>query len=170
SFREDLYYRVGAFPIRLPPLRDRRDDIPLLADRFLARAAERHRKRIPGMEPAVLALLVQFGWPGNVRELENEVERAVALARDGEPIGAAHLSPKLGAAGAAPCASTGATSGAAAAALRRAHTRAARAGGRAGPPADRQPRRRPLSCGGAGRGVLPRHPRRGPDRRADPAR
>ena len=110
SFREDLYYRVGAFPIRLPPLRERRDDIPLLADRFLARAAERHRKRIPGMEPAALALLVQFGWPGNVRELENEVERAVALARDGEPIGPAHLSRKLGAAAPAPCAPTEATS------------------------------------------------------------
>jgi len=95
SFREDLYYRVAAFPIGLPPLRDRRDDIPLLADRFLGAAARRHGKHIPGIEPAAFALLMRFAWPGNVRELENEVERAVALARAGEPIGPAHLSPKL---------------------------------------------------------------------------
>src|SRR5207249_4339728 len=98
SFREDLYYRVGAFPIRLPPLRERRDDIPLLAHRFLACAAERHRKDIPGIDPAALALLGRFDWPGNVRELENEIERSVALAHDGEPIGPQHLSSKLGAA------------------------------------------------------------------------
>src|SRR5262249_11561248 len=95
SFREDLYYRVAAFPIGLPPLRDRRDDIPVLADRFLGAAARRHGKHIPGIEPAAFALLMRFAWPGNVRELENEVERAVALARAGEPIGPAHLSPKL---------------------------------------------------------------------------
>jgi Nif-specific regulatory protein len=96
SFRDDLYYRVAAFPIRLPPVRERREDIPLLADRFLAAAAERHRKRIPGIEPTALALLMAFAWPGNVRELENEVERAVALALDGETIGPPHLSAKLG--------------------------------------------------------------------------
>jgi transcriptional regulator with GAF, ATPase, and Fis domain len=98
SFREDLYYRVGAFPIRLPPLRERRDDIPPLAQRFLACAAERHHKEIPGIDAAALALLGRFDWPGNVRELENEIERAVALAHDGEPIRPEHLSPKLGAA------------------------------------------------------------------------
>ena len=97
SFREDLYYRVAAFPIRLPPLRQHREDIPLLADRLLVAAAERHHKRVPGIERDALALLMRFDWPGNVRELENEVERAVALARDGETIGLAHLSPKLGA-------------------------------------------------------------------------
>jgi len=98
SFREDLYYRVGAFPIRLPPLRERRDDIPPLAQRFLACAAERHRKEIPAIDASAFALLGQFDWPGNVRELENEIERAVALAHDREPIGPHHLSPKLGAA------------------------------------------------------------------------
>src|SRR5947208_6989193 len=106
SFREDLYYRVGAFPILIPPLRERREDIPLLAHRFLAGAVERHRKQVPGIDPAALALLARFDWPGNIRELENEIERAVALAHDGEPIGPAHLSPKLGAAGTAPCASS----------------------------------------------------------------
>jgi two-component system response regulator HupR/HoxA len=96
AFHQDLYYRLAAFPIRLPPLRERREDLPLLAGRFLAAAAERHRKVIPGFEPAALALLVRFDWPGNVRELQNEVERAVALARDGESIAPRHLSPKLG--------------------------------------------------------------------------
>jgi Nif-specific regulatory protein len=94
-FREDLYYRLVAFPIRLPPLRARREDVALLAQRFVASAAEAHRKRIPGIEPAALERLVRFDWPGNVRELRNEIERAVALARDGEPIGPSHLSARL---------------------------------------------------------------------------
>src|SRR5206468_12448506 len=84
AFRQDLYYRLAAFPIRLPPLRERREDIPLLATRVLEAAAERHKKRIPGIDPAALDLLVRFDWPGNVRQLQNELERAVALARDGE--------------------------------------------------------------------------------------
>jgi transcriptional regulator with GAF, ATPase, and Fis domain len=94
-FREDLYYRLVAFPIRLPPLRARREDVPLLAQRFVAGAAEAHRKRVPGIEPAALECLVRFEWPGNVRELRNELERAVALAREGEPICPAHLSARL---------------------------------------------------------------------------
>jgi len=94
-FRDDLYYRVGAFPIHVPPLRERREDIPLLAERFLVAAAERHRKRIPGIDPAVQELLARFAWPGNVRELQNEIERAAALALDGEVIGLAHVSAKL---------------------------------------------------------------------------
>ncbi|TMA94291.1 MAG: GAF domain-containing protein [Deltaproteobacteria bacterium] len=97
TFREDLYYRVGAFPIRLPSLRERREDIPLLAERFLAGAAERHRKRISGIEPAAMALLVRSEWPGNVRELENEIERAAALARDGDAITPGQLSSKVAA-------------------------------------------------------------------------
>jgi transcriptional regulator with GAF, ATPase, and Fis domain len=94
-FREDLYYRIAAFPIRLPLLLERRDDIALLADRFLAAAAERNRKRIDGFEPAAMERLVAYDWPGNVRELQNEVERGVALARDGDRFGVAHLSSKL---------------------------------------------------------------------------
>jgi transcriptional regulator with GAF, ATPase, and Fis domain len=94
-FREDLYYRLVAFPIHLPPLRARREDIPLLADRFLRAAAETHHKRIAGIEPAALEGLVRFDWPGNVRELRNEIERAVALAKDGEAIEPAHLSERL---------------------------------------------------------------------------
>jgi transcriptional regulator with GAF, ATPase, and Fis domain len=94
-FREDLYYRIAAFPIRLPLLFERRDDIALLADRFLAAAAERNRKRLDGFEPAAMERLVAYDWPGNVRELQNEVERGVALARDGDRFGLAHLSSKL---------------------------------------------------------------------------
>jgi Nif-specific regulatory protein len=96
AFREDLYYRVAAFPIRLPPVRERREDIPLLADRFLTAAAARHHKRVAGIDPAAMALLAQFDWPGNVRELQNEIERAVALACDGAMVSPEHLSPKLG--------------------------------------------------------------------------
>jgi transcriptional regulator with PAS, ATPase and Fis domain len=95
-FREDLCYRVAAFPIRMPPLRERREDIPLLADRFLTAAAARHQKQVSGIDPAAMALLVRFDWPGNVRELQNEIERAVALARDGTMVSREHLSPKLG--------------------------------------------------------------------------
>ena len=95
GFRSDLYYRLAAFPILLPPLRERREDIPLLAERILKHAAERHHKEIDGLAPEALELLVPFDWPGNVRELENELERAVALARSGETIGPGHLSAKL---------------------------------------------------------------------------
>jgi transcriptional regulator with GAF, ATPase, and Fis domain len=94
-FREDLYYRIAAFPIRLPRLSDRREDIPLLADRFLAAAAARNGKRIEGFDSAALDRLICYDWPGNVRELQNEIERGVALARDGERIGLGHLSSKL---------------------------------------------------------------------------
>ncbi len=92
TFREDLYYRLAVFPIRVPPLRERRDDIPLLAQRFLTDAAKRHNKAVQGFTNTSYQLLSNFDWPGNVRELQNEVERAVALARDGELIGADRLS------------------------------------------------------------------------------
>jgi transcriptional regulator with GAF, ATPase, and Fis domain len=98
-FREDLYYRLAAFPIALPPLRERTEDIPVLADRFLAAAAHRHRKRILGFDPAALDCLVRFAWPGNVRELQNEVQRAVVLAEDGERVRVDHFSPRVQGAG-----------------------------------------------------------------------
>ena len=100
-FRDDLYYRIAAFPIRLPALRERRDDIPLLVERFLADAAARHTKAIAGIEPGALKRIVAHDWPGNVRELKNELARAVAIAGDGERIGVGHLSARLGAAPAA---------------------------------------------------------------------
>ncbi len=98
GFREDLYYRLAAFPIDLPRLRDRREDIESLASRFLTVSAERHHKRVSGFDPAVLTIFAHYDWPGNVRQLRNEIDRAVAMARDGDTIGVAQLSPDLRAA------------------------------------------------------------------------
>jgi Nif-specific regulatory protein len=97
-FREDLYYRLSAFPIQLPPLRTRREDVALLAQSFVALAAERHKKPIAGIDPAALDPLLRFDWPGNIRELRNEMDRAVALARAGEAIAPVHLSERVRAA------------------------------------------------------------------------
>jgi DNA-binding NtrC family response regulator len=80
-FREDLYYRLAVIPIRLPSLRERPEDISLLAAHFLERAAATLGKRIEGFDEEATAWLAQHRWPGNVRELENVVERAVTLAR-----------------------------------------------------------------------------------------
>ena len=80
QFRQDLYYRLNVITIHIPPLAERREDIPMLAQRFLARMAGEMQKEIQGMDSEVLDLLAQYSWPGNVRELENVVERAVALA------------------------------------------------------------------------------------------
>ena len=79
-FREDLYYRLNVFPIRLPPLRERAEDVPLLASHFLEKHARAMRREIGGFDPEALRLLASHPWPGNVRELENAVERAVAIA------------------------------------------------------------------------------------------
>ena len=84
-FREDLYYRLNVIEIRLPPLRDRRDEIPLLVETFLHKCAKANRKPLQGISESSLALLIDYSWPGNVRELENIIERAVTLAR-GEKI------------------------------------------------------------------------------------
>jgi transcriptional regulator with GAF, ATPase, and Fis domain len=92
TFRADLYYRVSAFPIALPPLRARREDIPLLADQFVRDAAERHRKTIVGIAPDAFAQLSRYDWPGNIRELKNEIERAVVLTRANGTIEVASLS------------------------------------------------------------------------------
>jgi two-component system, NtrC family, response regulator PilR len=78
-FREDLYYRINVIPIALPPLRERREDIPLLAEHFLAKFAEQMGKPIAGISHEAGDLLVRHDWPGNIRELENVIERAVAL-------------------------------------------------------------------------------------------
>ncbi len=80
-FREDLFYRLNVVAVRLPPLRDRREDIPLLASAFLRRISEKHGKRLAGFTPDALAAVEGYGWPGNVRELEHAVERAVVLSR-----------------------------------------------------------------------------------------
>ena len=96
QFREDLFYRLNVIPIELPPLRERKEDIPLLAGHFLARFTKRMNKRMSGIDDAVMEKLVAHAWPGNIRELENTIERAVALAI-GERITLADLSgPVLG--------------------------------------------------------------------------
>jgi two-component system response regulator HydG len=82
-FREDLYYRLNVIPVNVPPLRDRRDDIPLLAQHFVQVYADKNGKAIAGCSPAATERLVEYGWPGNVRELENAIERAVVLTRAG---------------------------------------------------------------------------------------
>src|SRR5262249_12861516 len=79
-FRDDLYYRLNVVPIFLPPLRERRKDIPLLAEFFLGRYCEENRRDTPKLMGDVLEALTQYDWPGNVRELENHIERAVVLA------------------------------------------------------------------------------------------
>lgn len=94
-FRADLFYRLAAFPIRLPPLRARRRDIPLLAAHFLAAASQRQQKEIREFDPAALEMLERYDWPGNIRELQNEIERAVVLAPRGATIGPGHLSEEL---------------------------------------------------------------------------
>ena len=78
-FREDLYYRINVIPIALPPLRERREDIPLLADHFLAKYSEQMNKAIAGISHEAMEMLLAHDWPGNIRELENVLERAVAL-------------------------------------------------------------------------------------------
>ena len=90
KFREDLFYRFNVFPIDLPALRERREDIPLLARHFLSLFSARMHKRIEGFTPEALDALVQYDWPGNVRELSNVVERLVILCGGGR-IGHAHL-------------------------------------------------------------------------------
>jgi two-component system response regulator HupR/HoxA len=94
-FRKDLYYRLNVFPVRVPPLRDRPEDIPALADHFLRLYRQRARRAVPGVSPEAMRLLQTYPFPGNVRELENEIERAVALADTGRPIGPEHLSERI---------------------------------------------------------------------------
>src|SRR6185369_17234867 len=79
-FREDLYYRLNVVPIPLPPLRERRDDLPLLAQFFLKRYGELNRRDVPDLTPEVTQALLAYDWPGNVRELENTIERLVVLS------------------------------------------------------------------------------------------
>ena len=82
-FREDLYYRLSVFPVHIPPLRERREDIPKLALHFITQSARRMNRRVPRITQAVLSQLAAHDWPGNVRELQNVVERAVILSQDG---------------------------------------------------------------------------------------
>jgi DNA-binding NtrC family response regulator len=93
-FREDLFYRINVIPISIPPLRDRREDIPLLAEAFIERVRLKTRKPITGICWAALEILVSYNWPGNVRELINAVEYAFVLCQEGKIL-PEHLPPQL---------------------------------------------------------------------------
>jgi len=95
GFRDDLYYRLNVVPIHLPPLRERREDIPLLVDHFIARFNERLKKQIAGAAPEALERLVSHQWPGNIRELENVIERTILFCDDAQ-INLADLPGELG--------------------------------------------------------------------------
>lgn len=92
TFREDLFFRLNVFPVRIPPLRERREDIPLLVRHFLLKYAERHGRAVGGITDRAMDRLMDYEFPGNVRELENIIERSVILAPDdGSPIDIGHL-------------------------------------------------------------------------------
>jgi DNA-binding NtrC family response regulator len=80
-FRQDLLFRLNTIEIRIPPLRDRREDLPLLAQHFLRQHAQRYRKRVNGFESGAMQILLEHSWPGNVRELDHAVERAVLMSQ-----------------------------------------------------------------------------------------
>ena len=94
SFRQDLFFRLSVVPLELPPLRDRIEDIPVLADFFLHRYSKKNKKDIKGFHPQALMLLARYNWPGNIRELENTIERAVILCQ-GEQITPRELPPQM---------------------------------------------------------------------------
>lgn len=90
-FREDLFFRLNVFPIKLPPLKERRDDIPLLMETFLRRYCQLHGREVAGFTPRAVRTLLQYDFPGNIRELQNLVERGVIMVEDDEPIDVHHL-------------------------------------------------------------------------------
>ena len=95
NFREDLFYRIHIFPVTLPPLRERREDIPLLAVHFLEKFARKMQRSTPKLTRKALDALYGYDWAGNVRELENEIERAITLAGKEKRINEEHLSEKI---------------------------------------------------------------------------
>ena len=99
GFRRDLYHRLAAFEVKLPPLRERRAEIPSLAARFFHRELAKNGLASPGITRAALGALVRHSWPGNVRELQNEIAKATLLLESREPLDLQHLSPRIRSAG-----------------------------------------------------------------------
>ena len=95
NFREDLYYRINVFPLNIPPLRERKEDIPILAAHFLKEIAKKFNRALPRLTSNALELISSYGWPGNVRELQNEMERALTLAGSDKEISEKYLSSKI---------------------------------------------------------------------------
>ena len=91
AFRQDLYYRLNVFPVHVPSLRERVEDIPLLAEHFLRRFVRKHGVKVTGFADSARALMLTYRWPGNVRELQNTIERAVILSEAGRPVTASAL-------------------------------------------------------------------------------
>ncbi|WP_322044545.1 sigma-54-dependent Fis family transcriptional regulator [Paraburkholderia sp. J67] len=90
-FREDLYFRLNVFPIRVPSLRERKEDLPVLLNHFLRKYRQRHEREVTGFTSRAIDAMLSYQWPGNIRELENIVERGVILAAEGGPIDVGHL-------------------------------------------------------------------------------
>jgi DNA-binding NtrC family response regulator len=93
-FRQDLYYRLNVFPIRVPPLRERAEDIPLLVAHFVERCNQRLKRRVSGVGPQAMALLMAYSWPGNVREVENAIQRMMVVAK-GDTLEVQDLPPEM---------------------------------------------------------------------------
>jgi transcriptional regulator with PAS, ATPase and Fis domain len=91
KFRADLYYRLNAYPVNIPPLRERKSDIPLLLEAFIKKYALLHNKRISSVSDKAMQMIMSYGWPGNIRELENMMERGVLLTASDEQIELKHL-------------------------------------------------------------------------------
>ncbi|HEX8706753.1 MAG TPA: sigma 54-interacting transcriptional regulator [Pyrinomonadaceae bacterium] len=94
-FREDLFYRLNTFVIKVPPLRDRPEDIPLLASYYFEETCSRNNRQLAGITPEAMDYLTSYAWPGNVRQLRSEIERIVVFAEDGQFVGAESLSPDI---------------------------------------------------------------------------
>jgi hydrogenase-4 transcriptional activator len=94
-FREDLFYRLNTFVIKLPPLRERLEDIPLLASYYFEEICQRHHRQLSGITPEAMGYLTRYQWPGNVRQLRSEIERIVVFAEDGQSVGIESLSPDI---------------------------------------------------------------------------
>jgi DNA-binding NtrC family response regulator len=90
-FREDLFYRLNVFPIQIPPLRERREDTPILMNYFLERFSRRHGRNMPGFTTRAIDAMLAYDWPGNIRELENVIERGIILGTEGQPIDVSHI-------------------------------------------------------------------------------
>jgi transcriptional regulator with PAS, ATPase and Fis domain len=92
-FRQDLFFRLNVISVKIPPLRERKDDIPLLVDHFVEKYAQKYSKKIIDVDKKVFEFLHQYHWPGNVRELENVIQRSVLSCRNGQEIGLEHILP-----------------------------------------------------------------------------
>jgi transcriptional regulator with PAS, ATPase and Fis domain len=94
-FLEDFFYRINDFPLTIPPLRERPEDIPLLVHHYVVKLSREMAKAIDGTTPEFMQKLVEYYWPGNVRELEKVIKRAIILAEDGESLAVRHLAPEV---------------------------------------------------------------------------